>query len=140
MTLHNGSHVELWSSSADIGHRFNCEHSSYSVALCMKRYVDLNRDDGVSDSEIDAAKKKYMRWYEKLVDSIVNAGSSKDIRTRCDLNKNGKIDVDDLIAWNHRCSQYGSDAEASSHTGELCLCNCESINSISKYICDRAKG
>jgi len=139
MTLYNGSRVNMWSVSSDIGHRFNCDRTSYWVTSCIKKYVDLDHDDGVTAQEIDDAKSTYMHWYEKLFDFVANAGSSEDMQERCDLNQNGKIDIDDLIGWNHRCAQYSTDAETHEHKGELCLCNCESINAISEYICDRAQ-
>jgi hypothetical protein len=139
MTLYNGSRVNLWSDDTDIGYRFGCDHTSFWVTSCIKKYVDLDRDGGVTAQEIDAAKSTYMHWYEKLFDFVANAGSSEDMQERCDLNENGKIDIDDLIAWNRRCLQYSTDEQASSRKGELCLCNCESINAISEYICDRAK-
>ena len=137
--LYNGTTAKLWNLQDDIGQRFGCDHTSFSVVKCIQQYVDTNRDDGVTEQEIDAAKSRYMHWWEKLVDNVVNAGSSLDIRKRCDLNENGKIDVDDLIVWNHECSKFPNDAAADAYTGKLCLCNCEAIDAISKYICDRAK-
>lgn len=137
--LYNGSTVHLWSRSQDIGRRLGCDHTSLSVVSCIHDYVDTNHDDGITEEEIDAAKDKYMHWYELLFDNIVSSGSSKDIRMRCDVNNNELIDVDDLIAWSHECAQYTTDEEASAQKGKLCLCNCEAIDTISKYICDRAK-
>jgi len=137
--LCNGTLITLWNPKDDLGTRFGCDHTRASVASCIRNYVDTNHDDGVTEQEIDAAKSKYMHWHERLFDGIVSAGTSKEIRQRCDLNSNGKIDYDDLIAWHRRCSVFRSDAEVSADTHKSCLCNCESIDSISKYICDRAR-
>jgi len=137
--LYNGTVAKLWPREADIGNRFQCGHSSYSVVSCIKSFVDLDHNDGITAAEIDNAKSTYMYWYEKLFDSIANAGSSEAIVARCDLNLNERIDVDDLIEWNHKCSAYQTEAEANTHKHQLCLCNCESIDAISKYICDRAR-
>lgn len=138
MRLHNGTVVPLWTHENDIGTRMQCDHSSYSVVTCIRDFVDTNRDDGVTAEEIDAAKSEYMHWWERTLSFIVSRGSSSDIVERCDVNTNGKIDIDDLQEWNHRCEQYKTPEDLDGVEG-LCLCDCKSIDSISKYLCDRAR-
>ena len=136
LRLDNGTSVELWPYGHDMGAKMQCGHTSLSIVECIRDYLDLDGDIAIT-KEIDNAKSKYMSWIERTLGGLFSM-SSLEVRKRCDLNRNTKIDLDDLRAWNHKCQKYKTDAETMAAT--TCLCTCESIDSISKYICDRARG
>ena len=138
LKLLNGTVVPLWSYADDVGVKFECKYTRYSVAECIRDYLDLDADSAITEHEIDAAKLRYMWWIERTLEVIMSSGTSRDIRERCDLNENGKIDLNDLVDWNQKCLELFATAEEANNA-EGCLCNCRAINAISKYVCDRAR-
>lgn len=137
LKLANGTSIPLWEMKDDPGRRYGCAHTRYSVVECIRDYLDTNHDYAITENEIDDAKVRYMYWIERQLEWIVRGGDTVAVRQRCDLNHNGKIDLHDLVEWNGRCKSYTR--EQAEDSDLLCLCSCRAIDSISGYICDRAR-
>lgn len=136
LRLGNGSVIPLWELKEDSGTRFGCQHTRYSVVVCIRDYLDTNHDYAITEDEIDDAKVRYMYWIERKLEWFMRDSDTVAVRKRCDLNHNGKIDLHDLVEWNERCMHFTKQEAEDSHN--LCLCACGPIDNISNYICDRA--
>jgi hypothetical protein len=135
--LYNGTQVKLWPHAQDMGVKMGCKHTGADIVSCIKNVVDADQDDRVTAAEIDAAKSKYMHWYEKAFSFVLKRGNSELIVQRCDTDGDAQISIDDLLHWNRACQQYSTEKQVE-EAGDTCMCNCEAIDSISKFICDRA--
>lgn len=134
--LLNGTVVKLWPANQDPGTHFGCAHTRASVVDCIIKYIDTDHDSALGVEELDTAMSKYLRLYEKLL-SIFVSEKSEAIMERCDLNRNGLIDLDDLLTWNHKCMQIPKD-QIEVRSG-ICLCSCHAIDTIQDYVCIRAR-
>lgn len=102
LRLDNGTSYPLWTYAQDLGIKFKCSHTSLSIVECIRDYLDLDGDMAITELEIDTAKSKFMSWVERALGGLFSA-SSLEVRKKCDLNRNSKIDLDDLRGWNKKC-------------------------------------
>lgn len=100
---------------------------------CVENVVDTDSNQKIDPMEIEAAKAKYLYFYEKLIGWIIGPTTVHHIQATCDSNGDGLIDSNDYDAMKNTCMPYYDPK----YPGEKI-----EIDALCKFkgFCDRAAG
>ena len=73
---------------------------------CIMNVVDIDNDKAITVSEINAAKDKYMYWYEKVIGYLPFLPTVDVVMNDCDANRDGKVDATDYELKKLYCIPY----------------------------------
>lgn len=73
---------------------------------CAMRAMDTNNDGALDGVEIDAAKAKYLYWYERSLGWIMGPTKVENVMKKCDSNGDNRVDSTDFAAMKYTCMPY----------------------------------
>lgn len=100
------------------------------VWTCAMNVVDTNKDGYLDGLEIDAAKQKYLYWYERALGYIAGPTQLSVVMHDCDADLDGRISHADYEAKKLYCMPY-MDPKKNWRVESNALC-------LVKKFCDRA--
>lgn len=108
------AHGSLWSSLEKVGISMmgfdsgdKCGYTRDDALVCIATYIDTNRDKEISAAEFEHAKKAYLPRQARLMAVIARKMgydiTIRDVMYGCDMNKDGRLTLDDWMAGAKSC-------------------------------------
>lgn len=99
-----------------------CTHTRDEALACVTLYGDANKDGYVTAEEVDALREGSLHFYERAL-SWIAGETTATVMLHCDHDCDGKISAEDFAA-----------------SRDTCLHDCDGIDNLFRYICDRQPG